>query len=406
MLTLKEFKEARGVLSRVIRNTSLVYSPAFSKATGNQIYIKPENMQVTGAYKIRGAYYKISTLSDEEKARGLVTASAGNHAQGVAYAAQAAGVSATIVMPTTTPLVKVNNTKDYGAKVVLHGETFDDAAELAAKLSEEEGLTYVHPFNDPAIATGQGTISYEIFQDLPDVDVILVPIGGGGLATGVSTLAKLLNPNVTVIGVEPSGAASMKASLDAGHVVTLDRVETIADGVAVKTPGDQIFPYIQKNIDDIITIPDDELVDAFLDMMEKHKMIVENAGLLPIAALSHLKCRGKNVVPVLSGGNMDVITVASLVQHGLINRGRVFTFSVQLPDRPGELLRVAQLVAEANGNIIKLEHNQFVNINRQSGVELRVTLEAFGHTHKRAILDALCGAGYAARECHTNDFYH
>ena len=406
MLTLKEFKEARGVLSGVIRNTSLVYSPAFSKATGNQIYIKPENMQVTGAYKIRGAYYKISTLSDEEKARGLVTASAGNHAQGVAYAAQAAGVSATIVMPTTTPLVKVNNTKDYGAKVVLHGETFDDAAELAAKLSEEEGLTYVHPFNDPAISTGQGTISYEIFQDLPDVDVILVPIGGGGLATGVSTLAKLLNPNVTVIGVEPSGAASMKASLDAGHVVTLDRVETIADGVAVKTPGDQIFPYIQKNIDDIITIPDDELVDAFLDMMEKHKMIVENAGLLPIAALSHLKCRGKNVVPVLSGGNMDVITVASLVQHGLINRGRVFTFSVQLPDRPGELLRVAQLVAEANGNIIKLEHNQFVNINRQSGVELRVTLEAFGHTHKRAILDALCGAGYAARECHTNDFYH
>ena len=406
MLTLKEFKEARGVLSGVIRNTSLVYSPAFSKATGNQIYIKPENMQVTGAYKIRGAYYKISTLSDEEKARGLVTASAGNHAKGVAYAAQAAGVSATIVMPTTTPLVKVNNTKDYGAKVVLHGETFDDAAELAAKLSEEEGLTYVHPFNDPAIATGQGTISYEIFQDLPDVDVILVPIGGGGLATGVSTLAKLLNPNVTVIGVEPSGAASMKASLDAGHVVTLDRVETIADGVAVKTPGDQIFPYIQKNIDDIITIPDDELVDAFLDMMEKHKMIVENAGLLPIAALSHLKCRGKNVVPVLSGGNMDVITVASLVQHGLINRGRVFTFSVQLPDRPGELLRVAQLVAEANGNIIKLEHNQFVNINRQSGVELRVTLEAFGHTHKRAILDALCGAGYAARECHTNDFYH
>ena len=406
MLTLKEFKEARGVLSGVIRNTSLVYSPAFSKATGNQIYIKPENMQVTGAYKIRGAYYKISTLSDEEKARGLVTASAGNHAQGVAYAAQAAGVSATIVMPTTTPLVKVNNTKDYGAKVVLHGETFDDAAELAAKLSEEEGLTYVHPFNDPAIATGQGTISYEIFQDLPDVDVILVPIGGGGLATGVSTLAKLLNPNVTVIGVEPSGAASMKASLDAGHVVTLDRVETIADGVAVKTPGDQIFPYIQKNIDDIITIPDDELVDAFLDMMEKHKMIVENAGLLPIAALSHLKCRGKNVVPVLSGGNMDVITVASLVQHGLINRGRVFTFSVQLPDRPGELLRVAQIVAEANGNIIKLEHNQFVNINRQSGVELRDTLEAFGHTHKRAILDALCGAGYAARECHTNDFYH
>ena len=386
--------------------TPLQKMEKLSSRLDNVILVKREDRQPVHSFKLRGAYAMMAGLTEEQKAHGVITASAGNHAQGVAYAAQAAGVSATIVMPTTTPLVKVNNTKDYGAKVVLHGETFDDAAELAAKLSEEEGLTYVHPFNDPAIATGQGTISYEIFQDLPDVDVILVPIGGGGLATGVSTLAKLLNPNVTVIGVEPSGAASMKASLDAGHVVTLDRVETIADGVAVKTPGDQIFPYIQKNIDDIITIPDDELVDAFLDMMEKHKMIVENAGLLPIAALSHLKCRGKNVVPVLSGGNMDVITVASLVQHGLINRGRVFTFSVQLPDRPGELLRVAQLVAEANGNIIKLEHNQFVNINRQSGVELRVTLEAFGHTHKRAILDALCGAGYAARECHTNDFYH
>lgn len=405
MLTLQEFKAARSVLSGVIRDTSLVYSPAFSKATGNQVYIKPENMQVTGAYKIRGAYYKISTLTEEEKARGLVTASAGNHAQGVAYAAQAAGVAATIVMPTTTPLVKVNNTKDYGAKVILHGETFDDAAQLAAQLSEQEGLTYIHPFNDLAIATGQGTISYEIFQDLPDVDVILVPIGGGGLATGVSTLAKLLNPNVKVIGVEPTGAASMKASLEAGHIVTLDKVETIADGVAVKTPGDKIFPYIQQNIDEIITINDAELVDAFLDMMEKHKMIVENAGLLTIAALSHLDCQGKNVVPVLSGGNMDVITVASLVQHGLIDRGRVFTFSVQLPDRPGELLRVAQIVAEANGNIIKLEHDQFVNINRQSGVELRVTLEAFGHSHKRAILDALQAAGYQAQECHTNNVY-
>ena len=394
MLTLKEFKEARGVLSGVIRNTSLVYSPAFSKATGNQIYIKPENMQVTGAYKIRGAYYKISTLSDEEKARGLVTASAGNHAQGVAYAAQAAGVSATIVMPTTTPLVKVNNTKDYGAKVVLHGETFDDAAELAAKLSEEEGLTYVHPFNDPAIATGQGTISYEIFQDLPDVDVILVPIGGGGLATGVSTLAKLLNPNVTVIGVEPSGAASMKASLEAGHVVTLPTANTIADGVAVKTPGDLVFPYVQKNVDRVLSIPDVELVDAFLDVMEKHKMVVENAGLLTVAALKHLDMEGKNVVSVLSGGNMDVITMASLVQHGLINRGRIFTFSVLLPDRPGELMRVSGLLARNSGNIIKLEHNQFISINRNAAVELRITMEAFGTEHKNQIVSALTSAGY------------
>ncbi len=404
MMTLDRFKAARAVLAGVLHDTHLVHSPALSKSCGNQVYLKPENMQVTGAYKIRGAYYKISTLTEEQKSKGLITASAGNHAQGVAYAAQQAGVAATIVMPTTTPLVKVNNTKDLGAKVILHGETFDDAAALAAQMSEEEGLTYVHPFNDPVLATGQGTIAYEIFSDLPDVDIILVPVGGGGLASGVSTLAKLLNPNVKVYGVEPTGAASMKASLEAGHVVSLDKVVTIADGVAVKTPGEQIFPYIQKNLDGIITIDDDELVDAFLDMMEKHKMIVENAGLLSIAALHHLDCQGKNVVSVLSGGNMDVITVSSLVQHGLLNRGRIFTFSVQLPDRPGELLRVADIVSNCNGNIIKLDHNQFVNINRQSGVELRVTLEAFGHAHKKRILDALNEAGLEAVETVTASF--
>ena len=401
MMTLEDFKAARSVLAGVLADTHLVHSAALTKATGNQVYIKPENMQVTGAYKIRGAYYKISTLSQEEKERGLITASAGNHAQGVAYAAQAAGVKATVVMPTTTPLVKVNNTKDYGAQVILHGAVFDDAAELANRLSQSEGYTYIHPFNDPVLATGQGTIAYEIFSDLPDVDIILVPVGGGGLASGVAALAKLLNPNVKVIGVEPVGAASMKASLEAGHIVTLDQVDTIADGVAVKTPGDKIFPYIQKNLDGIITIDDHELVDAFLDMMEKHKMIVENAGLLSVAALNHLDCRGKNVVSVLSGGNMDVITVSSLVQHGLVSRGRVFTFSVQLPDRPGELVRVAELVAELNGNIIRLDHNQFVNLNRQSGVELRVTLEAFGLVHKGEILDALRQAGYDVKEVMT-----
>lgn len=405
MLTLEQFKEARNVLQGVLRPTPLIHSPYLSKSCGNNVYLKPENMQVTGAYKIRGAYYKISTLTDEEKTRGLVTASAGNHAQGVAYAAQAAGVAATIVMPTTTPLVKVNNTKDYGANVVLHGEVFDDAAELAAQLAEEQGLTYVHPFNDLTLATGQGTIAYEIFQDLPDVDVILIPIGGGGLAAGVSTLAKLLNPNVEVIGVEPTGAASMKASLEAGHVVTLPTASTIADGVAVKTPGDLVFPYVQQNVDRVLALEDSELVEAFLDIMERHKMIVENAGLLTVAALKHLDCKGKNVVSVLSGGNMDVITMSSLVQHGLIGRGRIFTFAVQLPDRPGELMRVADVLARNNGNIIKLEHNQFVNINRQSGVELRVTLEAFGHDHKKQILQAMRDEGYQVAERDTGDLY-
>ncbi len=405
MMTLEDFKAARRVLDGVISPTHLIHSPAFSKATGNHVFLKPENMQITGAYKLRGAYFKISSLTEEQKSKGLITASAGNHAQGVAFAAQHAGVKATIVMPTTTPLVKVNNTKDYGAEVVLFGETFDDAAAEAQRLVKEKGYTYIPPFNDLTVATGQGTISYEIFSDLPDVDVILVPIGGGGLAAGVSTLAKLLNPKVTVIGVEPVGAASMKACLEAEHIVTLPKVDTIADGVAVKTPGDLVFPYIQENVDAILTIPDSELVDAFLDMMEKHKMIVENAGLLTVAALKHLKAEGKNVVPVLSGGNMDVITVSSLVQHGLVSRGRIFTFSVILPDRPGELLRVSQVLADNNGNTIKLEHNQFVNLNRQAGVELRVTLEAFGHEHKAQILKALKDEGYDAREVSTTEVY-
>ena len=405
MMTLEQFKAARSVLQGVIFETNLIHSPALSRSCGNNIYLKPENMQITGAYKIRGAYYKISTMSEENKAKGLITASAGNHAQGVAYAAQAAGVRATIVMPTTTPLVKVNNTKDYGANVILHGETFDDAAAKALSLSADEGMTYIPPFNDLDVATGQGTIAYEIFQSLPDVDVILVPIGGGGLAAGVSTLAKLLNPSVKVIGVEPTGAASMKASVEAGSVVTLPTISTIADGVAVKTPGDLVFPYIQKNVDDIITIDDNELVGAFLDVMEKHKMVVENAGLLTVAALHHLDCKDKNVVSILSGGNMDVITMSSMIRHGLINRGRIFTFSVQLPDRPGELLRVAKIVSQHNGNFIKLDHNQFVNLNRQSGVELKVTLEAFGHEHKQTILDAVRQAGYDPQVVLTQEFY-
>ena len=393
-MTLREFRQARELLAGILSNTDLVYSPHFSAGCGGHVYLKPENMQLTGAYKVRGACFKVSTLTGEEKARGLVTASAGNHAQGVAFAAQRAGVPATIVMPTTTPLVKVNNTKAYGAKVVMHGGCFDEAAAEASRLSQEEGLTYVHPFNDLTVATGQGTIAYEIFKDLPDVDMILVPIGGGGLAAGVSTLAKLLNPNVKVIGVEPEGAASMKAALEAGHPVTLPSANTIADGVAVKTVGDQVFPYVQANLDGIVTISDDELVETFLDMMENHKMVVENSGLLTVAALRHIDCKGKLVVPILSGGNMDVITMSSLIQHGLIRRGRVFTFSVMLPDRPGELLRVAQIVAEQQGNIIRLEHNQFVSINRQAEVELRVTLEAFGHSHKQAIVQALEHHGY------------
>ncbi len=398
MLTLEKFEEASEKVKEVVLPTNLIYSEYFSAQTGNKVYLKPENMQYTGAYKVRGAYYKISTLSEEERKKGLITASAGNHAQGVAYAAKIYGVPATIVMPTTTPLIKVNRTKSYGAEVVLYGNVYDEACQYALKLAKEKGLTFVHPFNDETVATGQGTIAMEIFKELPTVDIILVPIGGGGLAAGVSTLAKLLNPNIKVIGVEPAGASCMKASLEKGEVVTLPEVNTIADGTAVKTPGDIVFPYIQKNIDDIIQIEDQELIVNFLDIMENHKMLVENSGLLTVAALKHLDCKNKKVVSILSGGNMDIITLSSVVQHGLIQRGRVFTVSVQLPDRPGELGKVANVIAEMKGNVIRLEHNQFVSINRNAAVELRITMEAFGQEHKKEIIDRLKKEGYTPKE--------
>lgn len=394
MLTLDAFEEAAAKVKEVTQETKLIESPYFSEISRNRVFFKPENMQRTGAYKVRGAYYKISTLTDEERAHGLITASAGNHAQGVAYAAQHYGVKATIVMPTTTPLIKVERTKALGADVVLAGNVYDEAYEHALKLAEENSYTFIHPFNDLGVATGQGTIAMEIVQELPLVDYILVPIGGGGLATGVSTLAKLLNPHIKVIGVEPSGAACMKASLEAGHVVKLPRANTIADGTAVLEPGDKIFPYIQENLDGIITVDDDELIAAFLDMVENHKMIVENSGLLTVAALRHLDFQGKKVVSILSGGNMDVITMSSVVQHGLIQRDRIFTVSVLLPDRPGELVRVAQVIADNKGNVIRLDHNQFVTTNRQAAVELRVTIEAFGTDHKRQIVKALEGEDF------------
>ena len=402
MLTLKEFEEASEIVKRVTSETKLVYSDYFSEKTGNKVYLKPENMQFTGAYKVRGAYYKISTLTEEERERGLITASAGNHAQGVAYAAKCFGVKATIVMPTTTPLIKVNRTKGYGAQVVLHGNVYDEACEHAYRLAEEHGYTFVHPFDDPYVATGQGTIAMEIIKELPLVDYILVPIGGGGLATGISTLAKLLNPKIKVIGVEPAGANCLQESIKAGEVVTLSGVNTIADGTAVKTPGKVIFPYLQQNLDDIITVQDEDLVTAFLDMVENHKMVVENSGLLTVAALKDLNVKNKKIVSVLSGGNMDVITMSSVVQQGLILRDRIFTVSVLLPDKPGELSRVSNVIAQESGNVIKLEHNQFVSINRSAAVELRITLEAFGTEHKEKIMSALEKEGYQPKVVRTN----
>ena len=396
-LTLEKFEEASEIVSRVTLETKLKYSEYFSNQTGNKVYFKPENMQYTGAYKVRGAYYKISTLSEEDRAKGIITASAGNHAQGVAYAAKLYNAKAVIVMPTNTPLIKINRTKSYGAEVVLYGDVYDDACEHALKLAEEHGYTFIHAFNDLDVACGQGSIAMEIIKELPTVDYILVPIGGGGLVSGVATLAKMLNPKIKVIGVEPAEAASMKAALAAGEVVQLESANTIADGTAVKAVGDKILPFVKENVDDVLLVEDDELIGAFLDMVENHKMIVENSGLLSVAALKQLDCKGKKVVCVLSGGNMDVITMSSIVQHGLIQRDRIFSVSVLLPDKPGELVQVAQTIAEAQGNVIKLEHNQFVSTNRNAAVELRITMEAFGTEHKQEILKALEKKGYRPR---------
>jgi threonine dehydratase len=393
-LCLEKFEEAYNIVQKVVLPTNLVYSEYFSEQTGNRVYLKPENMQLTGAYKIRGAYYKISTMSEAERAKGLITASAGNHAQGVAYAAKAYGVKATIVMPTTTPLIKVNRTKSYGADVILYGDVYDESCAYALELAEDRGYTFIHPFDDLDVATGQGSIAMEIIKELPTVDYILVPVGGGGLATGVSTFAKMLNPNIKVIGVEPAGANCLQESLKLGKVTTLPMVDTIADGTAVKTPGSKIFPYLQKNLDDVITIEDSELIVTFLDMIENHKMLAENSGLLSVAALKHLGVKDKKVVSIISGGNMDVITLASVVQHGLIARNRIFTVSVLLPDKPGELMNVSSVIAKAQGNIIRLEHNQFVSLNRNSAVELVITMEAFGPEHKDAIMKELAERGY------------
>lgn len=402
MLTLEKFEEATEVVKKVTSETKLIYSDYFSNQTGNKVYLKPENMQFTGAYKVRGAYYKMSTLREEEREKGIITASAGNHAQGVAYAAKCYGVKATIVMPTTTPLIKVNRTKSYGAQVLLKGDVYDEACNHAYELAKEHGYTFIHPFDDEAVATGQGTIAMEIFKELPLVDYILCPIGGGGLATGVSTLAKLLNPKIQVIGVEPAGANCLQLSMEKGQVTTLAGVNTIADGTAVKTPGSVIFPYLQKNLDQVITVEDSELVVAFLDMVENHKMVVENSGLLTVAALKKLNLKGKKIVSILSGGNMDVITMSSVVQQGLILRDRIFTVSVLLPDKPGELNRVSGIVARENGNVIKLEHNQFVSINRSAAVELRITMEAFGAEHKNQIIEALSKEDYKPKLVRTN----
>ena len=392
MLTLDKIYHAKFILKQIARKTDLIAAPRL--CPGTDLYLKTENLQVTGSFKVRGAYYKISQLTAEERAKGVIACSAGNHAQGVALAATRMGIRSVVCMPDGAPIMKVESTKRLGAEVELVKGTYDDAHDRAVELQQETGMTFIHPYDDELVIAGQGTIGLEILDQLPDVDAVIVPVGGGGLIAGVSSLAKMLNPKIKVIGVEPAEAASMTAALQAGEVVELDSANTIADGTAVKAVGDKVLPYIQENVDDMLLVEDDELIGAFLDMVENHKMIIENSGLLSVAALKQLDCRGKKVVCILSGGNMDVITMSSIVQHGLIQRDRIFSVSVLLPDKPGELVQVAKTIADEQGNVIKLEHNQFVSTNRNAAVELRITMEAFGTEHKNRLLDALEKAGF------------
>jgi threonine dehydratase len=392
--TLENIKKATQVLKGITLPTHLIKSPVFSMESGNDIYLKPENLQLTGAFKIRGAYYKISCLSAYEKAQGLIASSAGNHAQGVALAAQMQGVEATIVMPKTTPLIKVAATRNYGPTVIMEGDCYDDAYFEARRLEKEKGLIFIHPFDDPDVMAGQGTIGLEILNELPDVHSIVVPIGGGGLIAGIATAVKSLKPEVRIIGVEPDGARAMTDSLFHNTIRTLDKVDTIADGVAVKTPGTRTFSVIKELVDEIITVSDAELMEAFLLLLERHKLIAENSGVLSLAALYKLKSRGKKIVPIISGGNIDVVTISSMIDRGLVKRGRIFCFSAEMPDEPGQLLKISQILTDENANIIKLDHNQFKTLDRFKQVQLEVTVETNGHEHVRSIIRALEKGGY------------
>ena len=393
-MKLQDFTTAREHLQKVLLPTHLIYSPIFSEESGNQIYIKPENLQKTGAFKIRGAYNKINKLTEEEKKRGVIASSAGNHAQGVAYAARELGIKAVIVMPKTTPLIKVQSTKKYGAEVVLYGDVYDDAYQKAKELEAQEGYVFVHPFDDIDVLEGQGTIALEILEEMPDAEVIVVPIGGGGLISGIAAAAKMIKPDIKIIGVEPSGAASATEALKKNKVVTLPEANTIADGTAVKRIGDLTFNCIKQYVDEVVTVDDYELTEAFLLLAEKHKIIAENSGILPLAALKKLSERRKKVVPVVSGGNIDVLMISSMIGKGLISRDRIFNFAVSIPDRPGELAKITHIIADVGANIVKLAHNQFKNLSRFRDKEVLITVETNGTDHIQALVEAFAAKGY------------
>lgn len=397
---LKEILKARDTIKDTVIKTPLLYSNIFSDICNNNVYLKCENLQLTGAYKLRGALNKINSLTSEEKSKGVVCSSAGNHAQGVAYASSLSNVNSIIVMPNTTPYLKVESTRNYGGNVILHGSCYDDAYKESKRIEEEKGSIFLHPFNDIDVIYGQGTIALEIFEDLKDVDIIICPIGGGGLISGVSLAAKAINPNIKIIGVQAEGANAMSKSFINGTLTPIETVNTIADGIAVKTPGDLTFSIIKEYVDEIVTVSDDEIVESFLTLSEKHKLIAEASGATSLAALNKINYKNKNVVSIISGGNIDMLTISSLINNGLVSRGRLFCFTVDLPNRPGQMLQISKILSETNANIVKLEHNQFKAGNALTNVLLEVTVETNSHEHI-----ALVKKVFIENKFHINQMY-
>jgi threonine dehydratase len=386
---IQKYQEIKNKLdkNKIIKPTNLIYSDYFSEKYGATVYLKPENLQNSGSYKIRGSFNKMDKLMEEIEIKHVVTASAGNHAQGLASAAKNFNIKATIFMPVVTPALKIDATKRLGADVVVIGETFDDSLKAAYQFTKENNATFIHPFDDIDVAQGQGTVGLEILSELEDAQVLVVPIGGGGLIAGVAEYAKNFNPKIKVIGVEPSGAACMKQAVAQGQVVTLDKIATIAEGVAVKTAGSNVFGLVNQYVDEIITIDDSEIVETFLEMVEKHKLVAEGAGLISIAALKHLNIESQKVVSIISGGNLDILTMSKLLKRGLISHDRNVKFRIELKDVPGELLKVSQILNNVRVNVIQLDYDPYVSVNEFNLVHLLVRVECSGTKHKQEMID-------------------
>lgn len=399
-VTIADIWEAHKLLKTRLHHTPLAPSRTLHDITGADLYLKAENMQRSGSFKVRGAIFKLSRLSEHERAGGVIAASAGNHAQGVAIAAAQAGIPCTIVMPETAPLAKVMATQGYGAQVVLRGFTYDDAYQHCLELQEQSGATFVHAFDDPDVIAGQGTLGLEMLSDLPDADALVVPIGGGGLISGITIAAKALRPNITVIGVQAAGAASIRASLDAGSLHTLPTIATIADGIAVKRPGELTFEIISRLVDEVVTVTDEEIINAVLFLMERNKMLIEGAGAAGVAALlsGTLKLPGKKVLVPLTGGNIDINLVGRFIEHGLAAAGRYFVIHTWLADRPGELMRLLEIIAEMRINVIDVRHQRISSRLPIMQREETLTLETRDRAQCEQLLARLRSSGYVVEE--------